>query len=158
MWVKSYHWRQMQEYISESVVARRFLDLTAESMMHIRDHASLARAEAAVGAEGKAPVNALIINTAPALGLTNGEILSSDTTVPEPLIGYPNEPGSLNGWAGADRTSLEEASAAPPSRGRRRGSSQPRRFISASSRIIGWPRRQPGGRSCSSRSSARAAS
>jgi hypothetical protein len=47
MWLKGDHARQMEEYLSESVVARRFLELPGKSVHHIRDHASLARAEAA---------------------------------------------------------------------------------------------------------------
>jgi len=89
----------MEQHLSESVVARRFLDLTQQPMMHIRDHASLARAEAALGAEGKAEVNALIIRAVQELGFTSRQILSSDTTVQEPAIGYPNEPGILKGMA-----------------------------------------------------------
>ena len=99
MWVKAYHARQMEEYISESVVARRFLDLQEPEVKQIRDHASIARAEAALGAEGKAAVNALVIKTAVQRQYTDGQILSSDTTVQEPAIGYPNEPGILKGWA-----------------------------------------------------------
>lgn len=99
MWVKAYHARQMEEYLSESVVARRFLDLQEPEVKQIRDHASIARAEAALGAEGKAAVNALIIQTAVQRQYTDGEILSSDTTVQEPAIGYPNEPGIVKGWA-----------------------------------------------------------
>ncbi|MBI3950401.1 MAG: hypothetical protein HY314_08100 [Acidobacteria bacterium] len=51
MWLESYHWRQMEKHLSESVVAPAFLDLTREPRMHIRDHASIARVEAALGAE-----------------------------------------------------------------------------------------------------------
>jgi hypothetical protein len=98
MWLKNYHARQMEEYLSESVVARRFLDLRVAGVQQIRDHASIARAEAALGAEGKAAVNAVILKTAQQLQFTNGEILSADTTVQEPAIGYPNEPGILKGW------------------------------------------------------------
>lgn len=99
MWLECLHSRQMEKYLSESVVARRFLDLTEEPMMPIRDHASIARAGAALGAEGKAEVNALIIGAAQELGFTSRQILSSDTTVQEPAIGYPNEPGILKGLA-----------------------------------------------------------
>ncbi len=99
MWVETLHSRQMEKFISESVVARRFLDLTEQEMMHIRDHASIGRAEQGLGAEGRAEVNALIIKTAQEVGFTNGEILSSDTTVQEPAIGYPSEPAILKGWA-----------------------------------------------------------
>jgi hypothetical protein len=99
MWVKAYHARQMEDYISESVVARRFLALRGGELQQVRDHASIARAEAALGVEGKAAVNALIIKTAAKLQFTNGKMLSSDTTVQEPAIGYPNEPGILKGLA-----------------------------------------------------------
>jgi len=99
MWLKSYHARQMEEYLSESVVARRFLELKVEQVQQIRDHSSIARAEAALGAEGKAAVNALVIKTAQQLQFTDGQTLSADTTVQEPAIGYPNEPGILKGLA-----------------------------------------------------------
>ena len=99
MWVKAYHARQMEDYISESVVARRFLALKDGELKQIRDHSSIARAEAALGAEGKAAVNALVIKTAAKLQFTDGKTLSSDTTVQEPAIGYPNEPGILKGLA-----------------------------------------------------------
>jgi len=99
MWLKSYHSRQMEEYLSESVVARRFLALEDEELQQIRDHSSIARAEAALGAEGKAAVNALVLKTAVQLQFTDGQTLSSDTTVQEPAIGYPNEPGILKGMA-----------------------------------------------------------
>jgi hypothetical protein len=99
MWVKAYHARQMEDYLSESVVARRFLDLRVEQVQQIRDHASIARAEAALGAEGKAAVNALILKTAEQWQFTDRRTLSSDTTVQEPAIGYPNEPGILKGLA-----------------------------------------------------------
>jgi rhodanese-related sulfurtransferase len=99
MWLKSYHARQMEEYLRESVVARRFLDLKDGELKPIRDHSSIARAEAALGAEGKAAVNALVIKTAAQLQFTDGKTLSSDTTVQEPAIGYPNEPGILKGLA-----------------------------------------------------------
>jgi len=101
----------MEKYLSESVVARRFLDLTAEPRMQIRDHASIARAEAALSMEGKAAINALIIKTAEKLSFTNGKILSSDTTVQEPLIGYPNEPGILKGWAARIERALRKLKA-----------------------------------------------
>jgi gas vesicle protein len=111
MWIEALHARQMEKYLSESVVARRFLDLTAEPRMQIRDHASIARAEAALGVEGKAAVNALVIKTAEKLGFTGGKILSSDTTVQEPLIGYPNEPGILKGWAARIERALRKLKA-----------------------------------------------
>lgn len=97
--LKSYHARQMEEYVSESVVARRFCGLSQQTPLHVRDHSNLARALAALGAEGIAAVNQLIIGQAQALGFTGPELLSSDTTVQEPQIGYPHEPGILKGLA-----------------------------------------------------------
>ena len=58
MWIKTYHARQMEDYLSESVVARRFLALKETELKPVRDHSSIARAEAALGAEGKGAVNA----------------------------------------------------------------------------------------------------
>jgi hypothetical protein len=111
MWVKAYHARQMEDYLSESVVARRFLDLKDQEVKQIRDHASIARAEAALGAAGKAAVNALVIHTAGQRKFTNGQILSSDTTVQEPAIGYPHEPGILKGWAERIERALQKLKA-----------------------------------------------
>jgi hypothetical protein len=111
MWLKSYHARQMEEYLSESVVARRFLDLRVARVQQIRDHASIARAEAALGAAGKAAVNALVIRTAAQWQFTDGKTLSADTTVQEPAIGYPNEPGILKGWAERIERALQKLKA-----------------------------------------------
>jgi hypothetical protein len=108
MWVKTYHARQMEDYLSESVVARRFLALQDAELQPIRDHSSIARAEAALGAAGKGAVTALIIKTAEQLKFTNGETLSSDTTVQEPAIGYPNEPGILKGMAARIERALQK--------------------------------------------------
>lgn len=99
MWLKTYSSRHMEEYISESVVARRFLDLPDGALAQVRDHSAIARAEAALGAEGKAAVNGLVLQTAEELQFTDRQTLSADTTVQEPAIGYPNEPGILKGWA-----------------------------------------------------------
>jgi hypothetical protein len=111
MWLKSYHSRQMEEYLRESVVARRFLALRDAELEPLRDHSSIARAEAALGAEGKAAVNAVVIKTAQQLQFTDGKILSSDTTVQEPAIGYPNEPGILKGLAQRIERALQKLKA-----------------------------------------------
>ena len=111
MWVKAYHARQMEEYLSESVVARRFLALADGELAQIRDHARIARAAAALGAEGKAALNALVIQTAAQLQFTQGETLSADTTVQEPAIGYPHEPGILRGWAERIERALQKLKA-----------------------------------------------
>jgi hypothetical protein len=99
MWFKTYASRHMEEYISESVVARRFLDLPDGALAQVRDHSAIARAEAALGAKGKAAVNILVLKTAEELAFTDRQTWSADTTVQEPAIGYPNEPGILKGWA-----------------------------------------------------------
>jgi len=92
-------------------VARRFLELGDGELEQIRDHSSIARAEADLGAEGKAALNALIINTARELNFTDLQTLSADTTVQEPAIGHPNEPGILKGWAERIERSLRKLKA-----------------------------------------------
>jgi hypothetical protein len=99
MSVKALSSRQMEEYISENVVARLFLGLEDQLMPHIRDHSNIARAQAALGLLGWEEVNHLVVREAVRLGFGQAEILSSDTTVQEPQIGYPNEPGILRGVA-----------------------------------------------------------
>jgi hypothetical protein len=111
MWFKTYSSRHMEEYISESVVARRFLELPDGALAQVRDHSAIARAEAALGAEGKAAVNALVIKTAEELAFTDRQTLSADTTVQEPAIGYPNEPGILKGWAERIERALKQLKA-----------------------------------------------
>jgi hypothetical protein len=97
--VKSYRSRQMEEYVSGDVVARRFCGLSQQPPLHVRDHSNIARAMGALGAQGLAAVKQLMLKQAQALGFTGPEILSSDTTAQEPQIGYPHEPGILKGLA-----------------------------------------------------------
>jgi hypothetical protein len=101
----------MEEYISESVVARRFLELPDGALGQVRDHSAIARAEAALGAQGKAAVTALVIKTAEQLQFTNRATLSADTTVQGPAIGYPHEPGILKGWAERIERALQKLKA-----------------------------------------------
>jgi hypothetical protein len=91
--------RHMEAYVNENVVARLFVGLHQDSTSAIRDHASIARAEAALGAEGVEEVNHLIVRQAVGLGFGDPGILSGDTTAQELPIGYPNEPGILKGLA-----------------------------------------------------------
>jgi hypothetical protein len=65
----------------------------------MRDHSHLARAWAALGADGVGEINALILPVAKAFGCADVGILSSETTAQELPIGYPNEPGLLRGVA-----------------------------------------------------------
>jgi hypothetical protein len=77
----------MEEYLSESVVARRFLALRVARVEQIRAQASSARAEAARGAAGKAAVNVLGSKTAAQWQVTDGKTRSADTTGQEPAMG-----------------------------------------------------------------------
>ena len=97
--VKAMHARQMEEYIATDVVARVFLDLQEHHLPQVRDHASIARAQQALGTEGWQQVNELVVREAVRLGFGQPEVLSSDTTVQEPQIGYPHEAGILRGIA-----------------------------------------------------------
>jgi hypothetical protein len=99
MAIKALSARQMEEYSSENVVARVFLDLAGALLPHLRDHASSARALAALGAAGWQEVNHLVVTESVRLGFGKPQLLSSDTTVQEPQIGYPHEAGILRGIA-----------------------------------------------------------
>src|SRR5215510_5170160 len=99
MSVKALSARQMEEYSSENVVARLFLDFEGTLLPHLRDHASIARAQAALGTVGWQQVNHLVVTESVRLGFGKPQLLSSDTTVQEPQIGYPHEAGILRGIA-----------------------------------------------------------
>ena len=93
--VRSLNSREMEDYIAESVVARLFLEVREPLRFQLKDHSSIARAQAGLGEEGYKEVNQLIVTEAVRLGFAKTERLSSDTTVQEPLIGYPHEAGIL---------------------------------------------------------------
>lgn len=99
MSVKTLDSRQMERELEENVVARLFLGIEDQLSPHVRDHSNIARAQAFLGVEGWREVNELIVGEAARLGFGQMEVLSSDTTVQEPAIGYPNEPGILRGVA-----------------------------------------------------------
>lgn len=99
MSVRALNSRQMEDYISESVVARLFLEVREPFRFQIRDHSSIARAQAGLGAAGYKEVNQLMVKEAVRLGFATTTILSSDTTVQEPAIGYPHEAGILRSVA-----------------------------------------------------------
>lgn len=99
MMVKCLNSRQTEEFISENVVARLFLGVEEKLLAHIRDHSNIARAVLGLSEEGFQQVNHLIVKQALGLGFGKPAILSSDTTVQEPAIGYPNEAGILRGAA-----------------------------------------------------------
>lgn len=97
--VKALSARQMEEYSAENVVARVFLDLAENPLPHLRDHSNIARAQAALGTVGWQQINHLVVTEAVRLGFGQPQLLSSDTTVQEPQIGYPHEAGILRGIA-----------------------------------------------------------
>jgi hypothetical protein len=99
MAVKALSARQMEAYSSENVVARLFLALEENLLPHLRDHANIARAQAALGTAGWQQVNHLVVTESVRLGVGKPRLLSSDTTVQEPQIGYPHEAGILRGIA-----------------------------------------------------------
>jgi hypothetical protein len=99
MSVRCLNSREMEQYIAESVVARLFLEVREPYRFQLKDHSSIARAQASLGEEGYKKVNQLIVKEAVRLGFAKPETLSSDTTVQEPLIGYPHEAGILRAVA-----------------------------------------------------------
>jgi hypothetical protein len=99
MLVKHFHARAMEAYLAEHVVARVFIGRKDDPRPQIRDHSNIARAYAALGADGVEEGNALMLQVAKDLGFADPSILSSDTTAQELPIGYPNEPGIVRGLA-----------------------------------------------------------
>lgn len=91
--------RQMERHLEENAVARLFLGIEDQLSPHVRDHSNIARAQEALGVEGWQEINELIVSQAKRQGFGQVQVLSSDTTVQEPAIGYPNEPGILRGVA-----------------------------------------------------------
>lgn len=112
MSVRCLNSREMEQDIAESVVARLFLEVREPLRFQLKDHASVARAQAGLGEAGYQEVKQLMVKEAVRLGFAKTEILSSDTTVQEPLIGYPHEAGILRGVAqriGRIATKLKQA-------------------------------------------------
>jgi hypothetical protein len=99
MAVKALNSRQMEEYLAENGVARVFMELQGQERAAVRDHSNIARAQAALGEAGWQEVNELLVTEAVRCGFGKLEVLSADTTVQEPQIGYPHEAGILRGIA-----------------------------------------------------------
>ena len=99
MGVKTLDSRQMEHYVEENVVARLFLGIEGQLSPRVRDHSNIARAQASLGVAGWQEVNEVIVGEATRLGFGQVEMVSSDTTVQEPAIGYPNEAGIMRGVA-----------------------------------------------------------
>src|SRR5262249_13962335 len=99
MSVKALSARLMEEYSSENVVARLFLDFEGTLLPHLRDHARIARAQAALGTVGWQQGNHLVVTASVRLGVCKSPLFFSHTTVEEPQIGYAHEAGILRGIA-----------------------------------------------------------
>ncbi len=99
MLVKEKDSREMEKYLAENGVARKFISRNVDKTPQIRDHSNIARALAALGNDCIKELNILIVKQAVAFGFGDPRILSGDTTAQELPIGYPNEPGILRGLA-----------------------------------------------------------
>src|SRR5262249_59440252 len=99
MSVKTLDSPQMEKDLEENAVSRLFVGIEDQLWPHVRDHSNIARAQDALGVEGWQEVNELIVGRATRLGFGQPQILSSDTTVQEPAIGYPHEAGILKAVA-----------------------------------------------------------
>lgn len=99
MLVKRLDSREMEAYLAENAVARVFVGQQDRLQAQLRDHAGIARALAALGAEGVEQLNGLIVRHAAELGFADAGRLSGDTTCQELPIGYPHEAGILRGIA-----------------------------------------------------------
>jgi hypothetical protein len=99
MLIKSFDARQREASLAENVVARGFLGRHHDAHAQMRDHSNSARASAALGKEGSAEVNTLVVKEAHRFGFVDEGILSADTTAHEVPIGSPNAPGILRGLA-----------------------------------------------------------
>ena len=99
MLIKHFDSRQMEAYLAENGVARVFIGRQRDVQAQIRDHSNIARAYAALGKAGIDEITHLVIKQAHAFGFVDEGVISSDTTVQELAMGYPNEPGILRGLA-----------------------------------------------------------
>ena len=99
MRVQNLNDRGMERHLAYDAAARAFIGGTSDSTPWVRDHSNIARAVRALGVAGWREVDELIVQQAVQLGFGDAGVLSSDTTVQEPQLGYPNEPGILRGVA-----------------------------------------------------------
>jgi hypothetical protein len=99
MLIKRLDSRAMEAYLAENAVARVFVSQQDHLQAQLRDHASIARAMAALDTGGVVQLNGLIVKQAAELGFADASLLSADTTCQELPIGYPHEAGILKGIA-----------------------------------------------------------
>jgi hypothetical protein len=85
--------------VAENVVARVFIGRQDDPRPQMRDHSNIARADAALGKDGREESNALVLHVAKDVGFADVSLLSSETTAQELPIGYPNAPGIVRGLA-----------------------------------------------------------
>jgi hypothetical protein len=88
--------RELEELLTDSAKARCFVGFQESKVMQPRDHSSVHRMFMSLAISGAyEKINALVVGQAQALGFTNAEILSADTTAQQANIAYPNEPNIL---------------------------------------------------------------
>jgi hypothetical protein len=88
--------REMDELMGDSARARVFVGISDQEKWQIRDHSSFHRMMASLArSKGLVDINKRLIDQAVALGLTDGETLSANTTAQQANIPYPNEPNIL---------------------------------------------------------------
>ena len=91
--------RETEAYMAENAVGRLFVGVDNCAAIQVRDHSTIGRIRAGLGAAGLDALNALVVRQAASLGFANPEVLSADTTAQELSIGYPHEAGILRGMA-----------------------------------------------------------
>lgn len=99
MFVMRLNLREAEDYMAENAVGRLFVGVENFAEIQVRDHSTIGRVKAGLGAAGMEAMNALILRQAASLGFANPEVLSADTTAQELSIGYPHEAGILRGLA-----------------------------------------------------------
>jgi hypothetical protein len=99
MLVMKLNLRDTEAYLSENAIARMFMGLEDSRDIHVRDHSSIGRIYAALGADGIKELNVHLVQHAVRLGFGDPSTFSADTTAQELAIGYPHEAGILQGYA-----------------------------------------------------------
>lgn len=88
-------YREMEWELKYNAVARLFVQVENPTEGYVRDHANIDKTYRALGVEGLEELNRMVIQKAEELEFTNQKILSSDSSIQEVRIPYPNEPGIL---------------------------------------------------------------
>lgn len=89
-------YREMERELKYNALSRLFVQVEEPTEGYVRDHANIDRTYRALGVEGLEELNRLVVKKAMEWEYTEGKTLSSDTTIQEARIPYPNEPGILS--------------------------------------------------------------